>query len=52
MALSFVKLGLVFSIYFSFAFLFKANIGAVAGRAIFGCGLVKQDEFALDFTLQ
>jgi hypothetical protein len=24
----------------------------VASRAIFGCGLVKQDEFALDFTLQ
>ena len=50
--LLFVKLGLIFSVRFSFALLFRPNIRAVASRAIFGCGLVKQDEFALDFPLQ
>src|SRR5260221_691631 len=50
--LLFVKLGLVFSVRFSFALLFRPNIRAVASRAIFWRGLVEQDEFALDFLLQ
>jgi len=41
-----------FWIRFSFAFLFGPKIGAVASRAILGCGLVKQDQFALDFPFQ